>query len=157
MLLQNYTKFLDCFFFREKLKLSISCAISRRSQVSKAKSKQRREGWTATEAELKVMGDGSRALACWHIGPLVLALLVLSYLLRRQDFVELGQQLAAGEVQWKAPSIALSLSKLAMASSPSLLDTDNSSLAYQAIKFVQSRRTAHIDAGFNYAPCRRSS
>lgn len=97
------------------------------------------------------MGDGSRALACWHIGPLVLALLVLSYLLRRQDFVELGQQLAAGEVQWKAPSIALSLSKLAMASSPSLLDTDNSSLAYQAIKFVQSRRTAHIDAGFNYA------
>mmetsp|Transcript_5404 Transcript_5404/g.15301 ORF Transcript_5404/g.15301 Transcript_5404/m.15301 type:complete len:671 (+) Transcript_5404:70-2082(+) len=93
-------------------------------------------------------------MTCRYVVALVLALLALSCLLRRQDIVELGQQLAAGEVQWKTSSVASSLSSLTASpwSSSSLkTNLDNSSLAYQAIEFVQSRKTAHHAAGFNYA------
>lgn len=76
----------------------------------------------------------------------------------QNNILQFGQQLTSGDVQLKPKSVASSFSSISLPSLPSLpsfsapkLPVDNSSLAYQANAFVQSRKTAHDAAGFNYA------
>ena len=74
----------------------------------------------------------------------------------QSNILQFGQQLTSGDVQLKPKSVASSFSSMSLLSLPPLASFsapkfDNSSLAYQANEFVQSRKTAHHAAGFNYA------
>ena len=71
----------------------------------------------------------------------------------QSNILQFGQQLTSGDVQLKPKSVASSFSSISLPSLPSFSTAkiDNSSLTYQANEFVQSRKTAHHAAGFNYA------